>query len=100
MAKIFISYRREDAPGSAGRLYDRLQQEFGRDNVFIDVNALQPGDDFVKTIGERLSVCEVMIAVIGRRWLTASDERHGRRLDDAGDHLRIELQTALDRGIR
>jgi TPR repeat protein len=100
LAKIFISYRRDDTPGSAGRLYDRLQQEFGRDNVFIDVTALQPGEDFVEAIDARLRTCDVMLAVIGRRWLTASDEHHGRRLDDSADHLRIELQTALDRGVR
>jgi hypothetical protein len=50
MPTIFISYRRDDARGYAGRLYDRLAGEFGRENVFIDVDALQPGDDFVDAL--------------------------------------------------
>src|SRR6516164_6116196 len=60
MPKIFISYRREDAPGQAGRLSDRLKQEFGNDNVFIDVDTLLPGDDFVDAIGETLGRCDLM----------------------------------------
>jgi TPR repeat protein len=100
MPKIFISYRREDAPGQAGRLSDRLKQEFGNDNVFIDVDTLLPGDDFVDAIGETLGRCDLMIAIIGPGWLTATDS-HGRvRLEDPADFVRVEVQTALDRHIR
>jgi TPR repeat protein len=100
LPKVFISYRREDTPGHAGRLYDRLQQEFGPDNVFIDVDTLLPGDDFVDAIGQTLDRCDLMLALIGPRWLTAADD-HGRpRLDDQNDFVRVEIQTALERRIR
>jgi TIR domain-containing protein len=97
---IFISYRRDDTPGYAGRLYDRILREFGRDNVFIDVDALQPGDDFVDAIRDKLQKCDLMLALIGKRWLTAIDEQGRPRLEDEGDYVRIEIQTALDRGLR
>lgn len=100
MPKVFISYRREDTPGHAGRLYDRLQQEFGADNVFIDVDTLLPGDDFVDAIGQTLNQCDLMIALIGPRWLTATDDRGRPRLDDQSDFVRVEIQTALERRIR
>jgi len=100
LPKVFISYRREDTPGHAGRLYDRLQQEFGSDNVFIDVDTLLPGDDFVAAIGDTLNKCDLMIALIGPRWLTATDDRGQPRLDDPGDFVRVEIQTALERRIR
>jgi hypothetical protein len=99
VTRIFISYRRDDAAGSAGRLYDRLQDEFGPGNVFIDVDTLQPGDDFVEAIKEKLSVCDVMLVVVGKQWLTATDDAGRPRLHDEGDYARIELQTALDRGV-
>jgi hypothetical protein len=97
MPTIFISYRRDDAPGYAGRLHDRLAREFGRENVFIDIEALQPGDDFVEAIHKRLRACDVMLALIGRRWLSAADERGGRRLDADDDYVRLEIETALER---
>ncbi len=99
MPTIFISYRRDDAPGYAGRLYDRLAGEFGRENVFIDVDALQPGDDFVDAINKRLQTCDIMLAMIGQRWLSAVDEQGRRRLDSDGDYVRVEIQTALERKL-
>ena len=65
------------------------------DNVFIDVDALQPGDDFVEGIIRRLETCDVLLAVIGRRWLTTTDEAGLRRLDDQGDYLRIGPSVPL-----
>jgi WD40 repeat protein len=100
LSAIFISYRRDDAPGYAGRLYDRLRQEFGRENVFIDVDALQPGDDFVDAIHERLAKCDLMLVVIGPRWLSVSDAQGRKRLEDEGDYVRIEVQQALARRLR
>jgi len=96
---IFVSYRREDAPGYAGRLCDRLQQQFGRDSVFVDVDTLEPGDDFVEKIRERLSTCDLMLAVIGRRWLAVTDAQGNRRLEQPGDYVRLEVETALARQI-
>ncbi len=80
MPIIFISYRRDDTSGYAGRLCDRIRKEFGRENVFIDVDTLRPGDDFVDAINNSLEKCDLMLAVIGKRWLTDVDEQGRPRL--------------------
>lgn len=97
-AGIFISYRREDSAGYAGRLYDRLSQRFGNDQVFMDLT-IEPGVDFVERIDEGVSSCSVLIALIGDEWLTAELEGAGRRLDDPSDFVRLEISSALERGI-
>ncbi len=100
MAKIFISYRRDDSPGYAGRLFDGLQQQFGHGNVFIDVDTLQPGDDFTIAIQQTLSDCDAVMAVIGPRWLAAKDDQGRMRLEDENDFVRLEIATALERQVR
>lgn len=97
---VFVNYRREDTRSAAERLYESLSHEFGEDNVFMDVDALEPGADFVDAINERVRKCHVMLAVIGPRWLTVTDERGRRRLDAPDDFVRLEIETALRRGIR
>jgi hypothetical protein len=64
-AKIFISYRRDDAAALAGRVYDRLEREFGRDTVFMDVDAIRLGVNFVKVIDEEVAKCDALLAIIG-----------------------------------
>ena len=81
-------------------MYDRLRDEFGRDNVFIDVDTLRPGDDFMEAMRDRLAGCDPMLVVIGPRWASAVDGRERRRLDDENDYVRLEVQTALERGVR
>ena len=95
MARIFISYRRSDASGYAGRLYDRLSSHFGADHVFIDVDHIEPGDDFARTIEERMRRADVVLALIGPRWLTASDDDGRVRLHLDDDYVRIEIATAI-----
>lgn len=97
---IFISYRRGDGGGSAGRLYDRLEQEFGRERVFFDVDTIAPGQDFVQVLGDKVDTCDVLLAVIGRSWLDARDEAGQRRLDSSEDFVRIEVAHALSAGKR
>jgi hypothetical protein len=97
---VFISYRREDASGMAGRLYDRLAARFGEDQVFMDVDRIGLGVDFAEVISQAVSTCDVLIAVIGQRWLTAIDEDNKRRLDDPDDFVRLEIEAALARDIR
>lgn len=100
MSGIFISYRREDAGGSAGRIYDRLSMRFGKENVFMDVDAIEPGEDFIEAIEKRVGSCDALIAVIGPKWLNCQDEGGHRRLDDPNDFVRIEVASALKRGVR
>lgn len=98
--RIFISYRRADSQGSAGRLYDRLARTFGKGLVFRDVEEIEYGEDFVHAIDQAVGACEVLIAVIGNQWLTAEDKEGRRRIDNPHDFVRLEIATALRRGIR
>src|SRR4051794_19678564 len=99
MKGIFISYRRQDTAGYAGRLYDRLAGHFGADRVFMDVEGIEPGLDFVDAIERAVGSCEVLIVIIGPGWL-ATDSAGKRRLDDPKDFVRIETGAALARHIR
>ena len=74
MPKIFISYRRNDSASNAGRIYDRLEGHFGQGQVFMDVDTIRPGLDFVEVVQEAVGSCDARSAVIGREWLEASDE--------------------------
>jgi hypothetical protein len=100
MSGIFISYRREDSSGYSGRLFDRLTAQFNRDQLFMDIDAIEPGVDFVEVIERAVSSCDVLVAVIGKQWLTVTDANGRRRLDNPEDFIRLEVGTALDRGIR
>lgn len=97
--KIFVSYRREDTSGHAGRVCDRLRSHFPDAQVFIDVDAIDPGVDFVEVIEAAVGSCDVLLALIGDQWLTACDSRGNRRLDNPEDVIRLEISTALKRGV-
>jgi tetratricopeptide (TPR) repeat protein len=98
--KIFINYRREESRWSARILYDRLSARFDRKQIFMDIDGIAPGDDFVEVIEQRVGECDVLIAVIGTHWLTSTNEREERRLDNPEDFVRMEIATALTRAIR
>lgn len=100
MAQIFISYRREDGSASAGRISDRLLKTFSQHDIFMDVDSIGAGEDFVRVIEEAVSKCEVLIAVIGHNWLNLVDKKGGRALDNPHDFVRIEIRAALQRDIR
>jgi hypothetical protein len=70
--KIFISYRRDDSAGWSGRLSDRLKAHFPSNQIFMDVDTLDPGVDIVEAVEEVVGACDVLIAVMGNRWLTSS----------------------------
>lgn len=95
MTNVFISYRRDDAAGHAGRLSDRLIARFGADQVFIDVDDIKPGQDFEQAIEQTLGHCEFLIAVIGPRWLSELNERAG----NPHDLVQREICLAMARGI-
>ena len=97
--RIFISYRREDAAADAGRLADHLSQRFGRDRVFLDVEAIHPGTDFVKALHASLEQTAAVLIVIGPRWVSASGADGARRLDSPADFVRLEVEAALGRTI-
>lgn len=100
MPGIFISYRREDTAGHAGRIFDRLRETFGRDKVFMDVAAIEPGVDFVEAIDRAVGSCDVLLVIIGKQWLSCHDAAGRNRLDDPKDFIRLETATALRRNIR
>ena len=97
MPTTFISYRRDDAAGYAGRLHEALENRLGRDQVFRDVDTLEPGQDFIEAIESRLAQCRVFLAMIGREWLDARDSEGHRRLDQPHDYVRLEIVNALSR---
>ncbi|MBT2969686.1 MAG: toll/interleukin-1 receptor domain-containing protein [Candidatus Thiodiazotropha sp. (ex Ctena orbiculata)] len=99
MANIFISYRREDSADVTGRIHDRLAEHFGESAVFMDVDDIPLGVDFSKYIDEKVGKCEVLLAVVGRDWLSTSDDAGNRRLDLPSDYVRIEIESALKRNI-
>jgi Skp family chaperone for outer membrane proteins len=99
-AKLFINYRREDTAPYAGRLYDRLITHFGEDQVFIDIDQIEPGEDFVEVINRKVGVCDIAIVAIGPNWLSATDASGKRRIDDEEDFVRMEIAAALQRKIR
>jgi hypothetical protein len=95
-ARLFVNYRRKDAPGSAGRLHDDLADRFGEYTVFRDVQ-MRPGIDFVDEITRAAGSCHVLLAVIGPRWATIAGPDGAPRLQDPGDFVRLEIETALAR---
>jgi hypothetical protein len=98
--KIFINYRRDDSGASAGRLHDRLAQTFGRKNLFMDVDHIPAGVDFVDYLPSQVAACDVFLAVIGPNWLDAKDDDGRRRLENPDDFVTIEIGAALARNIR
>lgn len=97
---LFISYRRHDSAGYSGRVHDRLQREFRHNLLFMDVDSIPLGTNFIKVLGEEIAKCDALLAVIGPGWLDARDENGHRRLENPDDFVRIEIGTALKRGIR
>src|SRR5262249_20077876 len=95
--KIFINYRREDSISTAGRLHDRLAQTFGRKNLFMDVDHIPAGVDFVEYLNSQVAACDVFLAVIGPNWLEAKDDDGRRRFDNPDDFVTIEIAAALAR---
>jgi hypothetical protein len=104
--RIFINYRRDDSAGYVGRLWDALrsgvegQPGFSEDQIFMDIDTIEPGVDFREAIRKAVEASDVFLTVIGNRWLTAADSAGRRRLDNPGDFVRLEIEAALDRAAR
>ena len=94
--KVFISYRREETAGHAGRLYDVMSSRFGDANVFMDVD-IAPGVDFVNRITQAVGACHVLLVMIGPRWTSIGGGAHMARLAEPGDFVRLEVEEGLRR---
>jgi len=92
---IFVCYRRNDTRHLAGRLRDRLIEEFGPRSVFMDVDTIRPGADFTAAIDEALGSCRIVLVLIGQVWLAGTDPSGRRRITDPADHVVVEIATAL-----
>lgn len=99
---IFISYRRTDSAGEAGRLADHLGAAFGADTVFLDVAGIVAGDDWRQRLDTALDACDTMLVVLGRQWLTVLSAAHPalRRIDEPDDMVAWEVTRGLARGLR
>ena len=95
MTRIFINYRRQDTEGYVGRLYDHLAQHFETQDIFMDVDSIPPGADFVEVLEQAVADCDVLIAMIGPQWVDITDEQGERRLHQWNDFVRIEIASAL-----
>ena len=92
--KIFLSYRAQDTAGETGRLVDVLKQHFSDDQIFMDIDNLEPGADFAEVIEKSLDSCDVFLAVIGPRWISNDDGRTAR-INDPNDWVRMEVRKWL-----
>jgi hypothetical protein len=92
---IFVSYRRDDTQSATGRLCDKLQEHFGADQVFHDIESIEPGDKFATTITSKVAASSIVLAMIGRHWLDATGTDGRPRLFDPADYVCLEIATAL-----
>ena len=98
MANIMISYRRSDSAAIAGRIRDHLAQYYGADAIFIDIDSIPLGIDFRQQIQEALTKNDILLALISPKWIGA--KKAGTfRISDDNDPIRIEIETALNKGI-
>jgi hypothetical protein len=98
--RIFINYRRGDDPGFTQALLSRLERTFAPEQIFIDIDNIEPGLDFVQVLADQVAKCDVVLAVIGKGWIDARDETNERRLDNPEDFVRIEIESALKQNKR
>jgi hypothetical protein len=99
VGRIMINYRRQETAYAAGRLFDRLSDKFGVGQVFMDVDTIELGMDFVEAITAAVASCEVQLVLIGDQWLTITGSDGRRRVDDPEDFVRLELEAALVRDV-
>ena len=97
---VFICYRRSDASGEAAHIADRLSRRYGEGQIFLDVKVIQAGVNYERALERARQGAQVMLTVIGMQWIQSATEAGRRRLDDEADYVRIEIHTALSRGIR
>lgn len=95
--RVFISYRRDDSAAITGRLYDRLSDAFGDDNIFKDVDKIPAGVNFKHVLDQHVAACDVLLVIMGRKWATVTDGDNKQRLSDPNDFVHIEVKAGIDR---
>jgi hypothetical protein len=98
--RIFLSYRREDAADAADWIYDQLTMRFGDGHVVKDVDSIELVDDFADALVTAVGSSQVLVVLIADRWLTITGTDGRRALDNPEDPVRLEIETALTRGVR
>lgn len=96
---IFISYRRSQTAHVAGRLADRLRQHFGRDNVFVDIDSIPPGSEFLSLLEDSVASSAAVVVLIGPNWATLPGPDGRPRILEPTDVIATEIATALERGV-
>ena len=99
MSNVFVSYRRQDSSDITGRISDYLKAKHGAYSLFKDVDSIPAGEDFREILRDAVNQCDVVLAVIGKEWISAMDANGRRRVDDPNDYVRVEILTALERKI-
>lgn len=97
--RIFINYRRADTRWAASRLYDGLSSQIGADRLFMDVDSIPPGADFVEYLNAYVDRSMAIVVLIGPHWLDLRDENGVRRIEDPDDFVNIEINRALERDV-
>ena len=97
---IFINYRRGDDSGFAQALFAHLSQAFSREQLFMDVDSIEPGLDFVRVLNDQVAQCDILISIVGKNWADACDANGARRLDNPDDFVRVEIEAALQQDKR
>jgi ribosomal protein L7/L12 len=99
-SKVFISYRREDTKWQAREIYRALTAVLPREHVFMDIDSIPPGADFVDILEGWVEQCDILLALIGKGWIDVVDPKSGkRRLENPQDFVRVEVRKGLKRGI-
>lgn len=95
---VFINYRRDDTAGIAGRLFDRLEQDFTHDQLFFDVDSIPPGENFFEYLNKQVEACDVLLAVVGPNWQGQLDKEDYESEEHTKDYARVEIEAALRQG--
>ena len=93
--RLFISYRRADTEGYAGRIFDQLERKLEANEIFIDVDAIDAGQDFQQSVREAIEASYAVLVLVGDRWLAQQADDGSRRIDDPDDPVRKEVEMAL-----
>lgn len=86
-------------PDLTARISAQLSERFGADTLFLDTDSIEAGADFATEILRALQRCDVMLVIIGPKWLELGHESGGRRLDDPMNYVRMEIESSLNRGL-